>query len=77
MCNLLLDKNLKLVLFINLASDYTVVGDNTIIACSYPNLTKSVKVGIQILIADGTLVCTVIIFNKGLRNFTKIYKSKS
>ena len=41
------------------ATDYTVLGDEKVLACSYAGLPKSVKVGGQILIADGTLVCIV------------------
>ena len=44
---------------LEIVTDYTIKGDNTRIACSYPTLPTSVKVGSQILIADGTLLCTV------------------
>lgn len=44
---------------LEIVTDYTVEGDNTRIACSYKSLPTSVKVGGQILIADGTLVCEV------------------
>jgi pyruvate kinase len=40
-------------------TDYATPGDATRIACSYPTLPTSVKVGSSILIADGTLMCTV------------------
>ena len=42
-----------------LACDYDFLGDNTKIACSYSGLMNSVKVGGSVLIADGSLVCTV------------------
>nr|AIT70051.1 pyruvate kinase [Neopyropia yezoensis] len=42
-----------------LTTDYTFKGDNTKIACSYPALATSVKVGQQILVADGSLVLEV------------------
>lgn len=42
-----------------ITTDYTIEGDSSRIACSYKTLPKSVKVGQQILIADGTLVCEV------------------
>ncbi len=44
---------------LEIVTDYSVVGDATRIACSYATLPTSVKVGSQILIADGTLMCTV------------------
>lgn len=44
---------------LEITSDYTIKGDNTIISCSYPSLATSVKVGGTIFIADGSLVCIV------------------
>lgn len=44
---------------LKITTDYTLEGDNECIACSYPKLTQSVKVGSRILIADGSLVCDV------------------
>lgn len=45
---------------LTLTSDYSFKGDNTKLACSYPSLAKSVKAGQQILVADGSLVLTVL-----------------
>ena len=45
---------------ITLTSDYTFKGDATKLACSYPSLAKSVKTGQPILVADGSLVLTVL-----------------
>lgn len=42
-----------------LTTDYDFKGDETKFACSYKNLTKTVKPGATILIADGSLVCKV------------------
>ena len=42
-----------------LTSDYDYKGDATKIACSYAALAKSVTVGQQILVADGSLVLVV------------------
>ena len=44
---------------LEIVTDYTVLGDATRIACSYATLPTSVVVGASILIADGTLMCTV------------------
>ena len=44
---------------LEIVTDYTVLGDNTTLACSYPDLPNSVKVGAIILAADGKLVMTV------------------
>ena len=44
---------------LEITTDYEHHGDATKIACSYQKLPQSVKVGGQILIADGTLVLTV------------------
>jgi pyruvate kinase len=44
---------------VEITTDYTREGNANLIACSYPGLPKSVKVGSQILIADGTIVTIV------------------
>lgn len=44
---------------LEIVTDYNIEGDNTRISCSYAELPTTVKPGDQILIADGTLVCTV------------------
>jgi pyruvate kinase len=44
---------------LEIVTDYTVLGDATRISCSYVTLPTSVKVGSSILIADGSLMCTV------------------
>jgi pyruvate kinase len=44
---------------LELTTDYSFLGDNTKIACSYKSLPKSVKVGGIIFIADGSLTCEV------------------
>jgi pyruvate kinase len=43
-----------------LTSDYSYKGDSKKIACSYPTMAKSVTPGLQILVADGSLVLTVL-----------------
>jgi pyruvate kinase len=43
-----------------LTTDYTFKGDNKKLACSYPSLARDVTPGQQILIADGSLVLTVL-----------------
>lgn len=43
-----------------LTSDYHFKGDSKKLACSYPMLAKSVTPGQQILVADGSLVLTVL-----------------
>jgi pyruvate kinase len=43
-----------------LTADYHFKGDSTKLACSYPQLATSVKPGQQILVADGSLVLTVL-----------------
>jgi pyruvate kinase len=43
-----------------LTSDYTFKGDNTKVACSYQKIAESVNPGQQILVADGSLVLTVL-----------------
>jgi pyruvate kinase len=42
-----------------ITTDYTLEGDSTRISCSYKSLPTSVAVGSSILIADGSVVCTV------------------
>jgi pyruvate kinase len=44
---------------LEIVTDYSIEGDNTRISCSYKTLASSVVVGQPILIADGTLMCTV------------------
>jgi len=44
---------------LTISTDYTLEGDATKIACSYKALPKSVAVGATLLIADGSVVCTV------------------
>ena len=43
-----------------LTADYHYKGDSKKLACSYPQLATSVKPGQQILVADGSLVLTVL-----------------
>lgn len=43
-----------------LTSDYSFKGDSRKLACSYSQLAKSVTPGQQILVADGSLVLTVL-----------------
>ena len=43
-----------------LTNDYNYKGDASKIACSYPTIASSVKPGQQILVADGSLVLTVL-----------------
>jgi len=43
-----------------LTTDYTFKGDSSKLACSYPALCTSVTVGQSILVADGSLVLTVL-----------------
>lgn len=45
---------------ITLTSDYDFKGNKNKLACSYPSLATSVKTGQSILIADGSLVLTVL-----------------
>lgn len=51
--------DLKIHQALEITTDYTIKGDNTIISCSYQGLPTSVKVGSTIFIADGSLVCQV------------------
>ena len=43
-----------------LTTDYTYKGDKNKLACSYPAICTSVTVGQSILVADGSLVLTVL-----------------
>eukprot|EP00339_Tiarina_fusa_P004866 CAMPEP_0117034058 /NCGR_PEP_ID=MMETSP0472-20121206/24283_1 /TAXON_ID=693140 ORGANISM="Tiarina fusus, Strain LIS" /NCGR_SAMPLE_ID=MMETSP0472 /ASSEMBLY_ACC=CAM_ASM_000603 /LENGTH=510 /DNA_ID=CAMNT_0004743137 /DNA_START=74 /DNA_END=1606 /DNA_ORIENTATION=+ len=43
-----------------LTTDYSFKGDNTKLACSYPAMPTSVQPGQSILVADGSLVLTVL-----------------
>lgn len=45
---------------LTLTTDYSYKGDSSKIACSYPSLPTSVKPGQSILVADGSLVLTVL-----------------
>jgi pyruvate kinase len=45
---------------VTLTSDYSFKGSATKLACSYASLAKSVTAGQQILVADGSLVLTVL-----------------
>ncbi|GKZ01324.1 hypothetical protein MPSEU_001083400 [Mayamaea pseudoterrestris] len=49
---------------LTLTADYDFKGDSTKIACSYPNLARDVTKGQQILVADGSLVLTVLSTNE-------------
>ena len=44
---------------LKIVTDYGFLGDETTIACSYPTLAKTVKVGSTIFFADGSLTSTV------------------
>uniref|UniRef100_A0A7S1UWV7 Pyruvate kinase n=1 Tax=Grammatophora oceanica TaxID=210454 RepID=A0A7S1UWV7_9STRA len=48
-----------------LTADYSFKGDSKKLACSYPAIAKSVTVGQQILVADGSLVLTVLSIDEG------------
>jgi pyruvate kinase len=45
---------------LTLTTDYSFKGDSTKMACSYPAMPTSVKPGQSILVADGSLVLTVL-----------------
>lgn len=51
----MLEKGQTLVL----TTDYEFEGDSTMIACSYPHLCRDVKVGTEILCADGSITLKV------------------
>ncbi|QDZ23455.1 pyruvate kinase [Chloropicon primus] len=44
---------------LTLTTDYSFEGDSTKIACSYPHLCRDVKIGTQILCADGSITLEV------------------
>ena len=44
---------------LEICTDYALEGDSTKITCSYSALPRSVVVGQPLLVADGTLMCTV------------------
>lgn len=44
---------------VEFTTDYTFLGDEKKLACSYAELTQSVDVGSSILVADGSLVLYV------------------
>ena len=44
---------------LKIVTDYSFLGDNTCIACSYPELATTVQVGSTIFIADGSLTLEV------------------
>jgi pyruvate kinase len=45
---------------VEFTTDYEFLGDETKIACSYPELPQTVQVGGKMLVADGSLVFTVV-----------------
>ncbi|KAK2194634.1 bifunctional Pyruvate kinase [Babesia duncani] len=45
---------------LKITTDYSFLGDNTRIACSYPLLATSVHAGDVVLIADGSITCKVL-----------------
>jgi pyruvate kinase len=55
----LLELSMLCVIIFKLATDYTFKGNSQKVACSYPHLMTSVKVGGKILIADGEIVAVV------------------
>lgn len=55
---------------ITLTADYTYKGDAHKLACSYETLASSVSVGQQLLIADGSLVLTVLSTDEPAREVT-------
>jgi len=55
---------------ITLTTDYTFKGDKTKLACSYPALATSVTVGQSILVADGSLVLTVLSISEEVGEIT-------
>jgi pyruvate kinase len=52
--------NLKKGQTLTLTTDYSFKGDSNKMACSYPALATSVTSGQSILVADGSLVLTVL-----------------
>lgn len=55
---------------ITLTADYTYKGDHTKLACSYEKIATSVRAGQQILVADGSLVLTVLSCDEPNREIT-------
>jgi pyruvate kinase len=53
-----------------LTADYTYKGDKNKLACSYEKIASSVKPGQQILVADGSLVLTVLSCDEPNREVT-------
>ena len=53
---------------ITLTGDYSYKGDEHMLACSYEKIASAVNQGQQILIADGSLVLTVLSCNEDERN---------
>jgi pyruvate kinase len=53
-----------------LTGDYTYKGDETKLACSYEKIASSVHPGQQILVADGSLVLTVLACDEPNREVT-------
>jgi pyruvate kinase len=53
-----------------LTSDYSFKGSEKKLACSYQSLAKSVKPGQEILVADGSLVLTVLSTDEALGEVT-------
>ena len=53
-----------------LTGDYTYKGDSTKLACSYETIASSVRPGQQILVADGSLVLTVLTCDEPNREVT-------
>jgi pyruvate kinase len=49
-----------------LTSDYSFKGSSAKLACSYSSLAKSVRAGQEILVADGSLVLTVLSTDEAL-----------
>lgn len=49
-----------------MTTDYSFKGNNKKLACSYPQLAQSVKTGQEILVADGSLVLTVLSLDPGM-----------
>jgi len=57
---------------LKITTDYSFLGDNTTIACSYQSLTTTVKVGSMILVADGSLTCQVTEVHDVSKSLNKI-----
>ena len=61
---------LKKGALIILTTDYNFRGNEKKLACSYPQLCSSVTPGQQILVADGSLVLTVVSLDLGTNEAT-------